>query len=176
MSGEDAGAGQPVAAPDRVAAAGMWAHYRAARPHVPLTSPAYTVEHFGDSARLADDLLELVASRRKRATAELLAAFDDDPEGLPREGTHWIACDSTGAPRLIVRTTQVRIGPMASADASFAAAEGEDDLSLESWAREHRRYWQRTSAAQGRTWSEADPIVFERFAVVWPPELADDGV
>ena len=46
----------------------------------------------------------------------------------------------------------------------------------ESWQREHRRYWQRTSAARGATWSEDDLIVFERFAIVWPPELADPGV
>lgn len=54
------------------------------------------------------------------------------------------------------------------------AAEGEDDLGLSSWRREHRRYWMRVSAAQGRDWSEEDEIVFERFSVVWPPEHADE--
>lgn len=54
------------------------------------------------------------------------------------------------------------------------AAEGEDDLGLSSWRREHRRYRMRVSAAQGRDWSEKDEIVFERFSVVWPPEHADE--
>ncbi|MBG6179375.1 hypothetical protein IWX62_000550, partial [Arthrobacter sp. CAN_A1] len=49
-------------------------------------------------------------------------------------------------------------------------------LSLESWRREHRRYWTRVSAAQGRHWSESDDIVFERFSVVWPPEHADSAL
>ena len=53
---------------------------------------------------------------------------------------------------------------------------GEDDRSLESWRYEHRRYWMRVSTAQGREWSEDDEIVFERFAVVWPPEHADPTV
>lgn len=163
---------RPVATPDVRAADAMWNDYRAAHPDVPLTDPAYTVDHFGDSARLCDELLDLVMSGRKRATADVLAAFDDRTEEIPQDGSHWIACDSTGTPRIVIRTTAVRIGPFTSADDAFAAAEGEDDGTLESWRREHRRYWQRTAAARGATWSEEDPIVFEEFAVVWPPELA----
>ncbi|MBG6192468.1 uncharacterized protein YhfF [Arthrobacter sp. CAN_A212] len=68
---------------------------------------------------------------------------------------------------------ELRIGDFTSADAKFAVDEGEDDLSLESWRREHRRYWTRVSAAQDRQWTESDEIVFERFSVVWPPEHAD---
>ena len=92
---------------------------------------------------------------------------------MPRIGSHWIACDSTGAPRIVIRSVELRVGAFDSVDAEFAAAEGEDDLSLESWQREHRRYWTRVAAARGAVWSEEDEIVFERFAVVWPPEHAD---
>lgn len=60
-----------------------------------------------------------------------------------------------------------------SADEAFAHAEGEDDRSLESWRRERRRYWERTTEARGARWSETDEIVFEYFAVVWPPQHAD---
>ncbi len=153
----------------------MWRRYRAAHPEAVNASPEYTVEHFGDSARLADELLEIVLSGRKRATAELVADFLAAGTPVPRIGSHWIACDSTGAPRIVIRSTELRIGDFASADAAFAADEGEDDGSLESWRREHRRYWQRVSAARGAQWSETDEIVFERFAVVWPPELADSA-
>jgi len=159
----------PVSPVDRDAAAAMWADYRAAHPEVPLTDPAYTVDHFGDSARLCDELLEIVLSGQKRATAELLSAFDDAPEEVPVEGSHWVACDSSGTPRIVIRTTEVRIGPFTSADADFAAAEGEDDLTLASWQAGHRRYFERTAAGRGQVWTEEDPIVFERFAVVWPP-------
>ena len=72
-----------------------------------------------------------------------------------------------------MRTTELRLGPFTSGDAAFAADEGEDDGSLESWQREHRRYWTRVAAARGAEWSEEDEIVFERFRVVWPPEHAD---
>ncbi len=112
-------------------------------------------------------------SGRKRATAELVADFLARGDEVPRIGSHWIACDSTGAPRIVIRSTELRVGPFTSADAAFAHDEGEDDLSLESWRTQHRIYWERVSAARGAAWSEDDEIVFERFAVVWPPEHAD---
>ncbi|MCR8671949.1 ASCH domain-containing protein [Agrococcus sp. HG114] len=151
----------------------MWGEYVAAHPRAVAAGDEHTVEGFGDSARLADALLELVLRGQKRATSELVAEFAAAGERLPRIGSHWIACDGSGAPRAILRSTELRVGPFSSADAGFAADEGEDDRSLESWRREHRRYWTRTARARGAAWSEDDEIVFERFAVVWPPEHAD---
>ena len=164
---------EPVAPPDIAAAERMWNAYAAARPEAVAGYPEYTVEHFGDSKRLADELLGLVLSGTKRATAELIADFLARGDQLPRIGSHWIACDGGGTPRIIIRSTELRIGPFSSVDATFAADEGEDDGSLESWQHEHRRYWTRVSAARGREWSEDDEIVFERFSVTWPPEHAD---
>lgn len=151
----------------------MWGAYAAAHPEAVAGSPEYTVEHFGDTKRLANELLGIVLNGRKRATAELVADFIARGDQVPRIGSHWIACDGNGLPRIIIRSTELRVGPFTSADSAFAREEGEDDMTLESWQREHRRYWTRVSAAAGREWSEDDEIVFERFEVVWPPEHAD---
>ena len=166
--------GSSASLPRNLAAAtAMWEDYSASHPKAVLASPEYTVEHFGDSARLADQLLGIVLSGRKRATAELVGEFVARGDAVPRIGSHWIACDGSGAPRVIIRSTELRIGPFGSVDAAFAADEGEDDGSLESWRREHRRYWTRVTTARDAVWSEDDEIVFERFTVVWPPEHAD---
>jgi len=149
----------------------MWADYLAAYPAAAGAAPDYTVEHFGDSAELADELLALVLSGKKRATAELADELAGDP--LPRIGGHWIACSGDGAPRVIVRSTELRIGPFSLADEAFARDEAEGDGSFDYWERGHRRYWTRTCAARGAVWSEDDEIVFERFTIVWPPEHAD---
>lgn len=163
----------PPAPADRAAAAALWAAYAAAHPAAVAAAPEHTVESFGDSARLADELLGLVLTGRKRATAELVAEFTASGQPLPRVGGHWIACDGAGTPTVVLRSTELRLGPSTSCDAAFAADEGEDDRTLESWRREHHRYWQRTCAARGATWSEDDEVVFERFRVVWPPRHAD---
>jgi uncharacterized protein YhfF len=151
----------------------MWRAYGRADPQAVSACPDYTVERFGDSARLADELLGLVIRGLKRATSEVVQEFLARGDQMPRIGSHWIACDSAGVPRVVLRTTELRLGTFNSVDAQFAHDEGEDDRSLESWRIEHRRYWKRGAAARGHTWSESDEIVLERFQVVWPPELTD---
>ena len=163
----------PAVPVDHDAARHLWSAYAHQNPEAVALCPEYTVEHFGDSPALADVLLGEVLRGRKRATAELAAEFAGRGDAVPRVGSHWIACDGAGVPRVVLRSVELRLGVFASADAAFAWDEGEDDRSLESWRNEHRRYWQRGCAARGTTWRESDEIVFERFRVVWPPELAD---
>ncbi|WP_258063380.1 MULTISPECIES: ASCH domain-containing protein [unclassified Pseudoclavibacter] len=158
---------------DRAAAAAMWDAYRAANPGAAAAAPEYSVENFGDSVELADELLALVTHGPKRATAALVEEFAEEGELLPRIGSHWIACDGRGRPVVVIRSTELRVGPFDSVDEAFAYDEGEDDRSLESWRREHQRYWERTRAAVGREFTPQHEVVFERFGVVWPPELAD---
>ncbi|MFB0833641.1 ASCH domain-containing protein [Arthrobacter halodurans] len=158
---------------DYSAAQRMWNEYAAARPEAAALCTEHTVERFGDSDALADALLLEVLHGTKRATSELADEFTARGDPLPRIGSHWVACDGSGRPRAVLRTTELRLAAFDAVDAAFARDEGEDDLSLESWRREHRKYWIRGCAARGRAWSETDPIVLERFAVVWPPEIAD---
>ncbi|HEX6054737.1 MAG TPA: ASCH domain-containing protein [Intrasporangium sp.] len=151
----------------------MWQAYAEAHPEVGRASPDYTVERFGDSDALADELLACVLDGPKRATAALVDDFRVEDEPLPRLGSHWIACDGSGRPRLVIRSMELRIATFDDVDAAFAYDEGEDDRTLASWRANHRRYWERTCASRGVTWSESDEIVLERFRVVWPPEQAD---
>jgi uncharacterized protein YhfF len=163
---------QPLAAVRREAALAMWREYRSSRtiPAPPEEDPP--VDQFGDHAALADELLGLVLAGTKRATAGLVADFAREAEPLPRIGGHWIACDSAGRPRAILRTTELRLGRLPSVDDAFAWDEGEGDRSRASWLVEHERYFRRTQEAKGEAWSDDLEVVFERFRVVWPPEVA----
>jgi uncharacterized protein YhfF len=157
--------------PDRTAALAMWREYAATLARPPAGEPV--VDGFGDDPALADRLLGLVLSGTKRATASLVTDYADAGEPLPCIGGHWVACDGTGRPRCILRTTELRLGPLAGVDDAFAWDEGEDDRTRASWLREHERYFRRTQAARGAAWTGAEEVVFERFTVVWPPEVAD---
>ncbi len=161
----------PAPEPDRGAAARMWADYRAAHPGVP--DEPLVAEAFGDSPELADELLAFVTEGPKRATAGMVADFVAEGEPLPRIGGHWIACDGRGTPRVVLRTTELRLGPMSSVDAQFAWDEGEYDRTLESWLDGHRRFFRRSCERLGLDFSDEVELVFERFRIVWPPELAD---
>ncbi len=156
---------------DRQAAAAMWAAYRAAHPEV--SDEPLVVETFGDSPELADELFQFVLDGPKRATVGMVAEFLAEGEPLPRLGGHWIACDGSGAPRAVLRSVQLRLGPLSSVDEQFAWDEGEYDRTLTSWLDGHRHYFQRVCTGLGIEFSDEIELCFERFNVVWPPELAD---
>lgn len=158
---------------DRRAARAIWDAYAAAHPNALATSNTFAVDRFGDSLELSNELLDVVITGPKRATATLAAEFQAAGEPLPEIGSHWVACDGHGVPRAILRTVELRIATINTVDAQFAYDEGEDDRTLESWRREHRQYFERTCAARGTTYSDDDEIVLERFAVVWPQDVAD---
>jgi uncharacterized protein YhfF len=161
----------PVAPHDEAAATAMWQAFLSEHPDQAWDTPV--VEHFGGSRAAADLLLGLVLAGGKRATAALVRDFADQGELLPRIGSHWIACDGDGRPRVVLRSLELRIGRADSVDDAFARDEGEGDRNREEWLDGHARYWRRQLAALGEEWDPSMPVVFERFAVVWPPEHAD---
>ncbi|SFK28237.1 ASCH domain-containing protein [Cellulomonas sp. KH9] len=128
-----------------------------------VAPPAWS---FGDDARLADELLAQVLDGRKTATSTAMAELTASGEPLPRVGDVSIVLDSAGDPRALLRTTDVEVVPFDQVSAEHAAAEGEDDLSLESWRREHEVYWRRVLGDAG--FSPAMDVVTERFELVYP--------
>ncbi|WP_190264442.1 ASCH domain-containing protein [Glutamicibacter nicotianae] len=159
-------------APDNAAAAAMWHTYCTATGRDEVEP--YVVDYFGDHPALADELLGLVREGTKRATASLENEYAQSGEPLPEPDGHWIACDSTGAPALVLRTTEVRQAAFDEVDEDFAHAEGEDERTMAGWRREHEKYWRRTQAAAGHAWQPDDTrrpghhVVLERFEVAWP--------
>lgn len=160
---------QPVR---RVDALALWRQYTASLTTAPIEDEP-PIEQFGDSAAMADELAELVLAGIKRASADLPAAFAADRTPLPRIGGHWIVCDGSGLPRCVVRSVELRLGPLSSVDDSFAWDEGEGDRTRASWLAEHESFFRRIQRAQGLDWSDDGEVLFERFRVVWPPEHAD---
>ena len=77
-------------------------------------------------------------------------------------------------PAAVIRTTDVRVGPLSSVDEQFAWDEGEGQRTRDWWLAEHRRYFRRAFATSGWQYDDDLAVVFERFVVVWPPECADD--
>ena len=153
----------------------MWDSYVAAHPEHASEDPP--VEAFGDSPEMADRLVELVLTGPKRATAGLVEDYAADDEPLPVVGSHWVVTDGRDVPRAVLRYTDVRTGRLDSVDDEFAWDEGEGDRTRATWLADHRAFAERRSAAQGLTIPPAGvdalETVFQRFAVVWPPELAD---
>jgi uncharacterized protein YhfF len=133
--------------------------------HGTLVPPTWS---FGDDARLADELLGLVLDGVKTGTSTALAELELADEPLPVTGDLSIILDGAGHPAALIRTTRVETVPFDQVDAAFAAAEGEDDRSLQSWRVEHETYWRRVLGRIGGEFSPGMPVVTERFELLYP--------
>jgi uncharacterized protein YhfF len=150
--------------PDLEAVAAFWAEFCAA---TGTTGEPADIYAFGDSARTADDLVRLVLDGTKRATAGAMADYTE--EGfVPAVGDLAVVVRGDGLPVVVVRTTQVRVGPLSSVDDAFAWDEGEGDRTRAWWVNGHQAFFRRSFAARGKAFEEDPELLFERFEVVWP--------
>jgi uncharacterized protein YhfF len=133
----------------------------------------YEAAAFGDTATMADELLALVLSGGKRATASLLRDYAPGKEPLPRAGDFVVVVDGSGRPRCIWRTTEVVVKPLIDGDDAFAWDEGEGDRSRAWWLSAHQAYFSAQAQREDFAMSDSIETVFERFTIVWPPEFAD---
>ena len=123
---------------------------------------------FGDNPELADELLELVLMGKKTGTATLVVELERKGEKMPEVGDYNIILDGKGKPTAIIRTTCVEIKPFNEVEEAFAYSEGEDDRTLESWRREHWKYWTRKGQKLGFAMKEGLLVICENFELVFP--------
>ncbi|MCL3860503.1 ASCH domain-containing protein [Actinotalea sp. K2] len=123
---------------------------------------------FGDSPRLADELLGLVLDGVKTAASVSVAELEAAGEPVPSPGDLSIVLDGRGHPRALLRTTAVRVVPFDEVDDEHAEREGEDDRTLASWRHEHERYFRRVLAELGQEFEPTMPVVLERFECRFP--------
>ena len=129
-----------------------------------LAPPAWS---FGATPELADELLALVLSGAKTATASAQWDYDHADEPLPRVGDLGIVLDGGEHPRALLETLHVDIVPFDQVSAEHAHLEGEGDLSLEFWREAHERFF--TEHAQhDRGFTQTMPVVLERFRLLYP--------
>ena len=121
---------------------------------------------FGDGPRMADELGALVLEGLKTATCGILWEYEAEGEALPQPGEFSIILNGAGQPMCLIETSEVRVVPFDQVDAQFAYEEGEDDRTLESWRREHWKFFTRYLTQIDRKPAMDMPLVCERFRLV----------
>lgn len=130
-------------------------------------TPVPPAWHFGDTEELAAELVELVVHGPKRATAGAVAHYEHDGEPLPEVGDLSVVTSFDGTPRALLRTTEVRIGPLSSVDDAFAWDEGEGDRTRDWWLRAHVEFFERVLPPLGIPFDDELPTVFQRFELLY---------
>ena len=133
----------------------------------------YTVVTFGHTTAMANELVALVISGKKRATTSLLLEYATGYEPVPQMGDFIVVVDGGSRPRCIWRTTQIVVKPLIDVDDAFAWDEGEGDRTRDTWLSAHREYFSAQAQREGFAMCDTIEAVFERFEIVWPPDVAD---
>jgi uncharacterized protein YhfF len=134
--------------------------------NLPSDKIYYDSFYFGHTEELAESLLELVLTGKKKATATSLLALELENERVPQAGDFSIVTDFKGNPQCVIKTTNVAIMPFNELTYDIVKREGEDDT-LESWQEGHRRFYEADGKEVGYKFTETMPVVFEDFEVVF---------
>lgn len=155
---ELSGCAAPSQRPESPELTAFWARSRIAAPWLPREPPEAWA--FGATPEQADELLALVLTGTKTATASALHDYTVDGEPLPAAGDLSIVLDGAGEPRAVLEVTAVDIMRFDQVTEEHARAEGEADRTLASWRRIHEQFWRAHSAHR---FSPDMPVVCEAF-------------
>jgi len=145
----------------------FWSRFSASNPSVDPSAP-YQVWYFGNTRDMAAELVDLVLSGKKTATASSLIMNELEPHNARQPDGYSVVTDFDGEPRCVIQTAEIRFVPYAEVDAEFAADEGEGDLSLEYWRRVHWDYFTGEAGRFGFHFDERSLICCERFRLLFP--------
>jgi uncharacterized protein YhfF len=127
----------------------------------PVIDGLRTLE-LGFAGEQRDRLTGYVLHGRKRATAGVVAEYDEEGEPLERVGERLVLVDSAGEEIARIAVTEVNVRRFDDVDWAFADDEGEGFTSIEDWREGHRRHW----AREGRDITGDTPIVCIRFELL----------
>ena len=123
-----------------------------------FADPRYATYH--------DELIDLVAAGKKRATAHMQLDFEKNKVARRKVGDYWVVVTTKNEPRYLVRVTDVTVTPFNKVELSFAAREGEGDETLKYWQDVHRDYFVLQCRDWGIPFREDTPTVCEGFELV----------
>lgn len=127
---------------------------------IEMKYPGAEAWQMGDSPELASELANLIKKGIKTASCGSFASYQQE-ESAPRIGSYNIILDGQNVPVCVIRLVSLQLVRFCDINEEFARKEGEGDLSLEYWKKEHQRFFIR----EGH-FSEDMELIAEEFEVV----------
>ncbi|AVJ20017.1 ASCH domain-containing protein [Serratia sp. MYb239] len=122
--------------------------------------PGANAWQVGDSQELANELATLIIKGIKTASCGSFSSYQQE-ESAPKIGSHNIILDGQNIPVCVIRLVSMRLVRFCDVTEEFARKEGEGDLSLEYWRKEHQRFFTREGY-----FSDDMELITEEFEVV----------
>lgn len=119
---------------------------------------------FGTPGPMRAELIALVLAGRKKATAGLLAEYEEEGEPVESVGEGLAVIDDDRRHVATIEITRVDTLRFDGVPDAFAVAEGEGDLTAADFRAGHRRFW----SAGGSTVTDATTVVTRYFELTEP--------
>lgn len=134
----------------------------------------YEVFHFDLTESAPTELLLLVLEGKKLATASSLYAYQKKDEDLPMPKDLSIVTDYFGVPYAVIKTQSIMILPFKEMTYEICKKEGEDDC-LESWVKNHTKFFTDEAKIIGYQFNQDMPVVFEDFTVIYQEDYNEEN-
>ena len=115
---------------------------------------------------LCEELLGLIARGEKTGAFSRPKELEASGQ-MPVPGDYVILTDFAGEPRCLVRMVECRLTKFSDISAEQTACESPAARDPEVWRGFHRRYWTAMLAAEGDTFTEDMPVLFQRFKLLY---------
>ncbi len=124
------------------------------------------VRRMGNAPAIGEILLRLVESGEK--TGVFSRPQDLEAAGqTPRPGDYVVFTDHADRPRCLVRMEECCLLKFSEVGAEQTACESPAARDVEVWRGIHRRYWTPVLAAEGSSFTEDMPVLFQRFRLIY---------
>lgn len=145
--------------------AAFWTDCREQNDTLPVDH-SYRVRHFGDSAALANLLLQLILDGEKTGTFNTPWLYEGNRNLTPIVGGYTVLTDFNGRPGALLRTTSVETRPFSEITEADTQYEGPNARSLDVWREIHWHFFASMLEDKGRVPTQDMPVSVERFEVV----------
>lgn len=105
---------------------------------------------------------------KKRAATSLVKESELEGWPEPEVGQYNIVLDGYDRPAAVIRTVSVRRCRFSDVDEEHAYWEGEDERTLDSYIREHTKYYTRIGRRLGFEFTPDMEVILDRYELVYP--------
>ncbi len=142
----------------------MWEYFTLAKR---IDPDCVDIWSFGDDDQ-ADTTAQMVLRGEKTAMSSPYPLYEQMGEPLPEAGDYSVLLDSQQEAVCIIKTKKVTVVPFDEVSEKHAFQEGEDDRSLFSWRRSHRRLFAQVLLDADIPYEPNMKVVCEEFERVYP--------
>ncbi|MGM0219334.1 ASCH domain-containing protein [Enterococcus sp. AZ126] len=134
-----------------------------------ITHDEYETWAFGNSPKMADELLAHVLKGEKTGTSSLHLLYEQEfeDEKLPKVGDYSVLLSGNDQAQAIICTKVVEILPYIQLSEVHGYLEGEGDRTLRYWRSVHQPFFEQALEKYNLTFSEDMLIVYEVFELVF---------